>query len=298
MNRNGHVTPMDSNDDCGFRLFNTERIDLPLLVSVPHAGRDYPAELHDNLRIPAAELLRLEDRYADRLVAPAMAAGIPTIIAHRARAWMDLNRGVDELDPEMVSGAIGAPKSPGSAKMRGGLGLVPRRLAHSGDIWKQRFPADEISQRIANYHTPYHQTVGQCLSGMATRFGSALLVDIHSMPPLATAGTHPAPRIVIGDRFGQSAASIYSEMLLERLKQTGITAALNHPYPGDYILRRHGNARKNIHAIQIEVDRSLYLDSELREPGDGMETTAALVVDLLMLLADLLGGLPLPLAAE
>jgi N-formylglutamate amidohydrolase len=87
-------------------------------------------------------------------------------------------------------------------------------------------------------------------------------------------------------------------MLLERLKQTGITAALNHPYPGDYILRRHGNARKNIHAIQIEVDRSLYLDSELREPGDGMEATAALVVDLLMLLADLLGGLPLPLAAE
>lgn len=297
MNRNGHIYPVGSDADCGFRLFNIEQIKFPLLVSVPHAGRDYPAALHDNLRISAAELLRLEDRYVDRLVAPAVAAGIPAIVAHRARAWMDLNRSEDDLDPEMVTGETGTRRSPGSAKMRGGLGLVPRRLMHNGEIWKRPFAADDIEQRITNYHRPYHEVIEQNLTRIAGRYGAALLVDIHSMPPLADLSGHN-PRIVIGDRFGQSAASVYAEMLLERLKQIGIPAALNHPYPGDYILRRHGSVRKNIHAIQIEVDRSLYLDSDLREPGEGLEETTSTVTELLLLLVDLLGGLSLPLAAE
>lgn len=278
-------------------LRNCDAADFPLLISVPHAGRDYPPALYDNLRVAPHELLRLEDRYADRLVSPAIAAGIPAIIATRARAWIDLNRGEEELDPGMVSGRIGAPKAQGSAKMRGGLGLVPRRLLHIGDIWKHPFEIGDIRQRMEGYHTPYHQQIATHLKRMRDRFGVALLVDIHSMPPLANL-PEPRPRIVIGDRFGASAASVYSEMLLQRLAQGGIPAALNHPYPGDYILRRHGDVRHNIHAIQIEVDRSLYLDSELCEPGSGLGETAALISQLLWLLVDLLGGASLPMAAE
>ena len=120
---------------------------------------------------------------------------------------------------------------------------------------------------------------------------------MHSRPPLAPVGAY-RPQVVIGDRFGQSAASIYSEMLLLRLKQKGIAAALNHPYSGDYILRRHGQVRKNIHAVQIEVDRSLYLDSELREPGPGLRATSAVITDLLSLLAELASGAAHPMAAE
>lgn len=282
---------------CGFQLFNLESPSVPVLISVPHAGREYPTELLENLRIAPAELQRLEDRYADRLVTSAIAAGTPAIIARRARAWIDLNRGEDELDPEMIKGGTGVRKTVGSAKMRGGLGLVPRRLMHSGDIWQRPFDAQDIEHRLSNFHRPYHQLVEHALLQIQDRFGIALLVDIHSMPPLLPVGGF-RPHIVIGDRFGQSAASLYSEMLLQRLKQIGVAAALNHPYPGDYILRRHGNVRKNIHAIQIEVDRALYLDSDLREPASGLEATSAIITELLMLLAELAGGAAMPMAAE
>lgn len=284
----------DAQSPDGFALFNFGATDFPLLLSVPHAGRDYPPALYDDLRVAPQELLRLEDRYADRLVSPAIADGMPAIIANRARAWIDLNRGEDELDPAMVIGGAGASKARGSAKMRGGLGLIPRRLLHCGEIWKRPLAAEDVGQRIERHHAPYHGHVAAQLNRLRDRFGVALLVDIHSMPPLSG----QRPRIVIGDRFGQSATSLYSEMLLERLRQNGVPAALNHPYPGDYILRRHGNVRRNIHAIQIEVDRSLYLDSQLREPAEGLGATAALLSELLWLLVELLGGTALPMAAE
>lgn len=291
------LDPENERDDRGFRLFNIETAEFPLLISVPHAGRDYPAAINGNLRIAPQDLLRLEDRYADRLVSSAIADGLPAIIANRARAWIDLNRSVDELDPAMVSGWQSMPKPSGSAKMRGGLGLVPRRLMHCGDIWKRPFSIEDIRDRIDSHHTPYHEQIGHSLERLRDRFGVAVLVDIHSMPPLMAAAAH-RPRIVIGDRFGQSAGSIYSEVLLARLRQAGIAAALNHPYPGDYILRRHADVRRNIHAIQIEVDRTLYLDSDLREPTDGLAATASLVSELLWLLVELLGGTSLPMAAE
>ena len=295
-----HPDSMYSSDDrtnCGFQTYNLAAKDLPILLSVPHAGREYPANLTENLRIAATDLQRLEDRYADRLVASAIAAGIPAIVASRARAWIDLNRSEDELDPEMVKGGVSGRKVAGSAKMRGGLGLIPRRLMHCGEIWLRPFEQQEVEQRISDYHRPYHQSIEQTLRDIHRRFGIALLVDLHSMPPLAPVGGY-RPQVVIGDRFGQSAASIYSEMLLQRLKQKGIAAALNHPYSGDYILRRHGQVRKNIHAIQIEVDRSLYLDSELREPGPGLGATSAVITDLLSLLAELASGGAHPMAAE
>lgn len=285
--------PNDRQNECGFRLFNLEQADFPILVSVPHSGREYPAGILENLRIPPHELLRLEDRYADRLIAPALAQGMPAIIANRARAWIDLNRSVEELDPAMVSGWDDSPRPAGSAKMRGGLGLVPRRLMQSGDIWKRPFGISDIRQRIETYHSPYHESISAQLARLRDRFGVALLVDIHSMPPLVPVAGH-RPHIVIGDRFGQSAASIYSEMLIERLKQSGMPVALNHPYPGDYILRRHADVRRNIHAIQIEIDRTLYLDSDLREPSAGLESTAAILSEMLALLVDLLGGTAMP----
>lgn len=297
MDQKDDTDTSDFGGNWGFQLFNLDSPGLPVLISVPHAGREYPAELLENVRIAPVELQRLEDRYADRLVAPAIAAGMPAIVAHRARAWIDLNRGEDELDPEMIKGGTGVRKTVGSAKMRGGLGLVPRRLMHSGDIWLRPFEAQDVEQRLSGFHRPYHQQVEKALLQMRDRFGIALLVDMHSMPPLLPVGGFQ-PRIVIGDRFGQSAASLYSEMLLQRLKQIGVAAALNHPYPGDYILRQHGNVRKNIHAIQIEVDRALYLDSELREPASGLDATSAIMTELLMLLAELVGGASMPMAAE
>jgi N-formylglutamate amidohydrolase len=287
----------DPNSVSGFTCYNIKAPAFPILLSVPHAGRDYPMELLDELRIKPEELVRLEDRYADRLAQPAIAAGIPAIIAHKARAWIDLNRSEDELDPEMVTGLPSGYRSSNSAKMRGGLGLIPRRLAQVGDIWRRPMEFVAVNSRLSGFHRPYHAVIEQTLREMRARFGIAVLVDLHSMPPVSAMGMD-VPQFVIGDRFGQSAKTVHSELLLGSLRDRGVPVALNHPYAGDHMLRRHSNVRQNVHAIQIEVDRTLYLDSGLREPHQGLEKCAALVTELLFLLADHAAGLSLPLAAE
>jgi N-formylglutamate amidohydrolase len=293
------IAPHSSNDDgqSGYAMWNCDQPQFPILLSVPHAGRVYPAPLFDDLRIDPAHLLRLEDRYADRLAKPAIDAGFPAIIAECARVWIDLNRDEADLDPDMVHDWSGPRPQRGSMKMRGGLGLVPRRLAVAGEIWRRPFAKAEIDVRINGYHRPYHAQIERILASMRQRFGIAILVDLHSMPSLPITAAQQS-RIVIGDRFGQCAAPIYAELLTGRLRELDIPVALNNPYPGDYVLRRHGNPRRNIHALQVEVDRALYLDAMQREPGPNLANTAAIIAELLALLCEQLSGGALPLAAE
>jgi N-formylglutamate amidohydrolase len=286
-----------------FTLFNSDALMLPVLLSVPHAGRYYPPELLSNLRVPSADLLRLEDRYADRLVQTAIASGIPTIIAHSARAWIDFNRAENDIDAGMMSRPTPAVAAAPSAKTRGGLGLIPRRLQASGELWRKPLDPADVADRIATIHRPFHQAISEILSAMRARFGIAILLDVHSMPPIP-ARLSPslyggeAPQIVVGDRFGRSATALYSELLLAHVRSKGLEAALNNPYSGDFILQRHGQPESNIHALQLEVDRSLYLDSALREPSAGLAATDALVQEIALLLADQAIGPPLAQAAE
>jgi N-formylglutamate amidohydrolase len=286
-----------------FTLYNFEAPVVPVLLSVPHAGRDYPPELLSNLRVPPADLLRLEDRYADRLVRPAIAAGIPAIVAHRARAWIDLNRAESDIDPHMLAGADKRQTAVLGAKTRGGLGLIPRRLQSSGELWRQPLDQADVDRRIATAHRPFHGAIREILRAMRARFGIAILLDVHSMPPIALhrGATLPADapaQIVVGDRFGRSAASIYAELMMAHVRGHDIGVALNNPYPGDYILAEHGRPKSNIHAVQLEVDRSLYLESDLREPSNGLAATARLVHSIADLLIDQAQGAPYSEAAE
>lgn len=271
---------------------------MPVLLSVPHAGRDYPDSVFSALRLPRTALLRLEDRYADLLTRKVAALGCPVIVAHRARAWIDLNRDESDLDVEMVRGADRARYPAPGAKQRGGLGLIPRRLSGDGDLWKWPFELDDVEGRITSFHRPYHAVVAEILEQMRRIFGVAILLDLHSMPPIRQSNILPAPQFVVGDRFGKSAASQYAELLTERLRGRGQAVALNHPYSGEYILKRHANPGANVHALQLEVDRSLYLDSALREPGAGLAGTASLIVDLVDALVDEALGRTTLIAAE
>jgi N-formylglutamate amidohydrolase len=284
--------------DPGFSLFNIEALSVPVLISVPHAGRSYPDDVFANLRLPPSSLLRLEDRYADLLAREAIAKSVPAIIAQRARAWIDLNRDERDIDVAMVTGLEGRDYPAPGAKQRGGLGLIPRRLSGEGDIWKRPFAAADIDMRIESYHRPYHAAVGETLARMRKRFGVAILLDLHSMPPLSPVGAGPQPRFVIGDRFGRSASSRFAHVLVTAAQSQGFAAALNHPYSGDHMLQHHGKAGNNIHALQLEVDRSLYLDSALREPAAGLAAISGLVAHMVDMLADqALGGETL-IAAE
>lgn len=261
----------------------------PLVISVPHAGRNYPTSILDHARNGRESLERLEDRLADLLVHGLISAGHCVFVARPARAVIDLNRAENEIDPGMVSGAPFRAPFLASAKVRGGLGLIPRRLSSIGDLWKGSIAWDEVERRIAQYHRPYHSALDRSLAMARERFGLAILLDVHSMPPLSL-GQESAPAVVIGDRFGRSAGARLSSLAAEIATAHGLKAAQNHPYPGNYLLERHGVPSRNIHALQLEIDRSLYLDASLRWPASGLARLQRIVLELAEGLA---GELPL-----
>jgi len=264
----------------------------PVVLAVPHAGRDYPLPLRAAIRVPLAALKGLEDRYADALGLDARREET-LFVAERARAWIDLNRAEHERDPRLDDGAakIGQPQS---AKLRSGLGLVPRRVGNSGDIWQHRLSADEVDQRIATDHRPYHAAIAAALAAARARFGVAVLIDVHSMPSLGAVET--APRLVLGDRFGKSAAARFTGRIEGVARAHGIAIAANAPYSGGYVLERHGEPRRGVHAIQLEFDRALYLDAALDGPGAGLPATVRLLRAIIDAVTD--EALPSALAAE
>ncbi|KTF69887.1 N-formylglutamate amidohydrolase [Sphingomonas sp. WG] len=264
----------------------------PVVLSAPHAGRDYPAVLAAALRVPLPALRALEDRHVDALARDARREET-LFVATRARAWIDLNRSEQERDPHIDDGAqrIGRPPS---AKLRSGLGIVPRRVGNLGQLWCRRFTDAEIVERIEEDHRPYHAALAEALGAAHRRFGIAVLLDIHSMPPLGHAAS--APQLVIGDRFGRAAAARFGTRIAGVARQHGIASAANTPYAGGYILERHGDPRGGIHAIQLEFDRALYLDAALDQPGAGAAMTKALLRGIIDAIAD--EALPRALAAE
>ncbi|MFD1786792.1 N-formylglutamate amidohydrolase [Sphingomonas floccifaciens] len=264
----------------------------PVVVSVPHAGRDYPPALLARLRVPAAQLRPLEDRHVDML-ALAARADETLIVARKARAWIDLNRSERDRDPRVDDGAarFGMPQL--SSRVRGGLGLIPRRAAAGTEIWARSWSADDVAARIHADHRPYHAALAETLAAARARFGVAILLDLHSMPSLA--GADPA-RIVIGDRFARTSAARFVARIEGCAKRAGYAVALNTPYAGGHVLERHAAPGRGIHAIQLEIDRALYLDAQLDQPGPGFDAVARFVRDVIDALAD--EAMPTAFAAE
>ncbi len=275
-----------------FDRYGPDQPESPVVLSAPHGGRDYPESLIEALRVPPAALRALEDRHIDVLAREAR-RDETLFVATRARAWIDLNRAEHERDPQIDEGAhlIGRPLS---TKVRSGLGLVPRRVGTLGQLWRGRFAAEDIAARIQADHRPYHLALGEALAAARARFGIALLLDIHSMPPLGS--PESAPRLVIGDRFGRSAAARFGARVEGVARRHGVSVAANAPYAGGHILERHGDPRRGVHALQLEFDRSLYLDARLDALGPGAAAVTALLRAIIDVLAD--EALPGALAAE
>jgi N-formylglutamate amidohydrolase len=263
----------------------------PVVLSVPHAGRDYPAALQAALRVPLVALIGLEDRYVDLLARQART--IETMLVQRpARAWIDLNRAEAERDPLVDSGAHPSTSAAPSAKVRSGLGLVPRRVGRAGNLWRERFSGGDIDARIAADHRPYHDALRRALSAARARFGVAVLLDLHSMPPIAETA------LVFGDRFGRAAAARFVGRLEAEAFAAGLPATLNSPYSGGHILERHAMPQRNVHAIQIEWNRAFYLDAGLLEPGSGLPRAAAVLRRMIDAVTDESADIALAYAAE
>ena len=257
-----------------FERLGPSTAETPLVCAVPHAGRIYPPALFSASAVPHAILEQLEDRYADLLVAKAVQNGAVAIVARVARAWIDLNRGEEDLDPALRDPPHSGP--PQTARAKSGLGLLPRRVGRR-DLWREPPTAESAAARILNIHRPYHAAVALALDEACRRFGHAVLIDCHSMPTLN--GLRPA-RIVIGDAHGKSAGKGVAAEVAREARVLGFTAALNAPYAGAHSLARHGRPADNVHALQIEVDRALYLDRDLRNPSDGLNRAQMLVAAL------------------
>lgn len=278
---------------------------LPVLIAVPHAGRAYPGTLLERMRNPGFAALKLEDRYVDRLAqAVARETGAALLVAHAPRAMIDLNRGVEDVDWDMF--ARGRPDSVGSytpgMRVRSGLGLIPRRLPGLGELWKRRHDEDELAARIDSIHTPYHSCLAETLADLRDRWGAALLIDLHSMPPLDFKGGQAAPEFVLGDRFGVSCHGSLVGSCFGYFAEMRRGAAHNRPYAGGYVLERHARPDHGLHALQLEIDRSRYLDTRLAEPGAGFAAMSALLTGLVRRLAGEVADLgrigTLPRAAE
>ncbi len=266
-----------------FDLYGDIEPDSPVVLSVPHAGRDYPTALLAAIRVPVKALQVLEDRHVDQLVLAAR-DGETLLVQRPARAWIDLNRAEHERDPKLDDGADPARLPTMSAKLRSGLGLVPRRIANAGDIWGARLSDAAVRARIDADHRPYHNTLHTLLAAARARFGIAILLDIHSMPPLGEPSE--TAQIVFGDRFGKSAAARFIARLEGEAEAAGIAHALNTPYAGGHILDRHAAPHAHIHAVQIELDRALYLDAAHDAPGPGFAATAAMLRRMIAAITD------------
>jgi N-formylglutamate amidohydrolase len=266
-----------------------------VVVSVPHAGRAYSDRLLASARLPRARLETLEDRLVDRLVWRAVEGGAAALIADAPRAEIDLNRDERELDPAMVQPRPAADSTFESPRTRGGLGLIPARIAGAGAIWRQRIAAAEVARRVALIHRPYHAALEAELEAAKARFGIAILLDCHSMPPRGIEGEAP---VVLGDRHGGSMAEALVAAAEGAARSAGFKVARNAPYAGGHITERHGRPGTGVHALQLELDRSLYLAPDLRTTGPGFDRVARLIASIAEALAAAALGPPEAIAAE
>lgn len=234
----------------------------PVVVSVPHAGRIYPPEILSAARVDRTALERLEDRWCDRIAAGANDAGATTVTALWARAVADCNRGEGQMAPGEVAPTLRAQFAAPGRKERAGLGVVPTRFADCGPLWKQPIDRAALEWRLDRLHRPYHDALAEELAAARARFGFAILVDLHSMPPIPSRQPGHGARIIIGDRFGATAARSLVELAVASASALGEPVLRNQPYVGGHIVRTHGRPGEGVHAVQIEIDRSLYLTAE------------------------------------
>lgn len=274
---------------------------VPFIFNSPHSGRHYPQRFLAMTRLDGMAIRRSEDCYVDELFAAAVALGAPMLVANFPRAYLDANREPFELDPRMFHEPLPPYCNIRSARVAGGLGTVPRVVGEGLDIYAGRLPLAEAFSRIETVYKPYHQALKHLVSATHAAFGFAVLIDCHSMPASIRVGEGGArPDFIVGDRFGTSASAALTETAIGLFSQMGYAVAHNKPYAGGFITEHYGRPARHLHALQIEVNRGLYMDERTLCRTAGFDGLAR---DMARFAADLMAMpdhhfLELPLAAE
>jgi N-formylglutamate deformylase len=254
---------------------------VPVVFSSPHSGRAYSADFMATARLDEATLRRSEDSYVDEMFAQAPLQGAPLIAATFPRAYCDVNREAWELDPAMFEDALPPWVNTTSARVGAGLGTIARVVADGEAIYGIRLRFADAQARVQACWQPYHDTLAALVAATRARFGVCLLIDCHSMPSSATAGRRPAPEIVLGDVHGTACAPFVTHAFDQFFGRRGYLTRRNDPYAGGYVTRHYGRPSQGVHAIQIEVARSLYMNEITLERRAGLARLEADVTELM-----------------
>jgi N-formylglutamate deformylase len=261
-----------------------------IVFNSPHSGSIYPRSFLSSARLDLSSLRRSEDSFVDELFLGVVPRGHPLMRAHFPRCYVDVNREPYELDPRMFEGRLPSFANTRSMRVAGGLGTVARVVGDAQEIYDQRIPIDDALGRIEDLYKPYHRALRRLVTKVHRDCGAAVLVDCHSMPSTAGAkDERPRADVVLGDRYGTSCVAIVSETIETTLTELGYSVSRNKPYAGGFITEHYGNPSAGLHAIQLEINRGLYMDERHYERGP---TFARLAADL-ELLAERLARMPI-----
>jgi len=262
--------------DPPFEAIEPEACRGPLLFNSPHSGRVYPREFLQTSRLDLATLRRSEDSFVDDLIAGLTPRGYPIMRAHFPRCYVDVNREPYELDPRMFDGRLPSFANTRSMRVAGGLGTVARVVGDAQEIYDQRISVTEALHRIDTLYKPYHRALRRLFMRLHREFGAAMLIDCHSMPSsTGTRDERPRADLVIGDRYGTSCVPIITETIEQCMRGFGYAVSRNKPYAGGFITEHYGNPTTGLHAIQIEINRALYMDERRYERSSGFQRLTA-----------------------
>jgi N-formylglutamate amidohydrolase len=267
-----------------FEILSPEEWTAPAVFNSPHSGRDFPEDFLRQSRLPRHTLRKSEDCFVDELFLSCVAHGAPMLRARVPRSYIDLNREPYELDPRMFSGELPGYANTSSPRVAGGLGTIPRIVSEGEEIYRGRIDFGEARRRIEQIYLPYHRTLSALTNAVLSKAGEVLLVDCHSMP--ASASTHVTPQVaggvdvVLGDRFGASCAEDISGFVEDQLRSSGLRVLRNKPYAGGFITQNHGAPHRGQHALQIEINRSLYMNEVTLEKTSGFHDMRAILEKL------------------
>lgn len=237
------------------------------VFSSPHSGRAYPDEFLRTSVLTPLEVRSSEDAFVDSLFGAAPDHGAPLLAANLPRAYVDLNRAADELDPALIAGIT---RKGANARVAAGLGVIPRVVAEGRQIRLGKISQREAEDRLRLGYRPFHGMLRTLLDEQAGRFGIAILFDCHSMPHDALASAPLVrgrrPDVILGDRFGASCGRWLSDAALSIFVEQGFVVARNAPFAGGYITQNYGRPSRGIHTLQIEIDRALYMDEATLRP--------------------------------
>ena len=247
-----------------------------LVISSPHSGRNYNPKFLSSSRLDCLAIRRSEDPYVDKIFRNVINMGIPAIYALFPRAFVDPNRGLRELDPKMFKGRI--PNIDFSSRAAAGFGVIPRCVASGERIYSKPLPAIEATRRIDAHYKPYHNRLSSLIEKTLLKFGQCLLLDCHSMPS-STFGFKDINKsnkkdIILGNRFGKTCAPEILEAAKTILIDLGFSVAVNDPYAGAYIISHYGKPQNKVHALQLEINRELYLNEKTFTPLPALDTVS------------------------